>query len=68
MRKEATFEGFKISRQFLSSIITHSDASGMVNVDDAFGVRACGMDGRMEDETGNVDSKVRCSRVDHIAL
>lgn len=40
----------------------------MVDVDDAFGIRAGGVDSRMQDETGNVDSKVRCSWIDDIAL
>jgi len=37
-------------------------------MDDAFGVGSGGVNGRVQHKTGDVDSKVRCSRIDQIAL
>lgn len=40
----------------------------MVDMEDAAGVGTGGVDGRVEDKSGNVHSKVRCSRIDHVSL
>lgn len=52
----------------IERIKTHSDASRMMDVNDAFGIRSSGVNSRMEHKASNVDSKVRCSGIDQIAL
>ena len=47
---------------------THSNAGRMMDVHDAFDVGAGGMHGRVKDKARHVDSKVRCSLVDQVAL
>lgn len=47
---------------------TYGDAGRVMDVDHALGVGSRRVDGRVQHETGDVDSEVRCSLFDQVAL